>query len=347
MFEKNLKFYRLKKGLSMKELADRSGLTSMAISNYENGKRMPDMDVLKRLAAELDVRVSDFLAVRNEKLVFQHGEFRKSSTMPQKEQDYIRESVEEHFSRFYTAVELLGGEVLPEVPECHQLVITGDAEADAQALRRSLKLAESGPAGNLVEILENRGFLVIDCRIESHKFSGMNGTVNGRPYVVYNSSMSPERNRSTIAHELAHLLFQWPDHLAETEAEQYATAVSGAFLLPAEDAVRELGIHRKQITSDMQIISREYGISMFLLTKRARITGIINESAEKAFYMKASSMGWRKNEPSRIQPEMPGLFQQLVYRAVGEEEISIQKGAELLKLPYEQVRDACYFNGEQ
>ena len=347
MFEKNLKFYRLKKGLSMKELADRSGLTSMAISNYESGKRMPDMDVLKRLATELDVRVSDFLAVRNEKLVFFHGEFRKISSMPQKEQEYIRESVEEHFSRFYTAVELLGGEVLPEEPKCHQLTISGDAEKDAQAMRRFLKLAETGPVGNLVEILENKGFLVLDCRIGNHKFSGMNGTVNGRPYVVYNSSMSTERNRSTIAHELAHLLFQWPDSMPEDEAEHYAAAVSGAFLMPADDAVRKLGIRRKQITADMQMICREYGISMYLLTKRARITGIINESAEKEFYMKAGAMGWRKNEPSRILPEEPLLFQQLVYRAVGEEEISIQKGAELLKLPYGQVRDACCFNGEQ
>ena len=39
MFEKNLKYYRLKKNMSMKDLAEACGVTSMAISNYESGKR--------------------------------------------------------------------------------------------------------------------------------------------------------------------------------------------------------------------------------------------------------------------------------------------------------------------
>ena len=117
MFSKNLRYYRLKNSMTKKELAEKSNLTSMAITNYENGTRNPSMDILKKLASVLNVRVSDFLAVRNNNLVFAHGEFRKASTLPVAKQDYVRESVEEYFSRFYTAVELLGGEVLPEAPE--------------------------------------------------------------------------------------------------------------------------------------------------------------------------------------------------------------------------------------
>lgn len=344
MFSKNLRYYRLKNSMTKKELADKCGLTPMAVTNYENGSRTPSMDILKKLALVLHVRVSDFLAVRNDKLVFSHGEFRKASTLPAAKQDYVRESVEEYFGRFYTAVEVLGGEVLPEAPECHALSMTGDVEEDARAMRLHLGIAEEGPVNGLITILENKGILVYVCDIGSNKFSGMNGFVNDRPYIVVNGSMSPERNRSTIAHELAHLVFAWPDGMGEKETEDRATAIAGAFLFPKKDAVRELGIRRNSVTKDMSLVCCEYGISMFLLVKRAQIAGIISKEAAQRFYVKASSLGWRTSEPSRIEMEKPNLFDQLVFRAVSESEISIQRGAELLKIPYNEVVSHCCFD---
>lgn len=346
MFSKNLRYYRLKNSLSKAELAKQSGLTPMAITNYENGTRKPNMDILKKLATVLGVHISDFLAVRNESIVFSHGEFRKVSNLPKAKQDYVREVVEEHFSRFYTVVELLGGEVLPPPPECHVLPMSGDIEADARAMRCHLGIAEEGPILNLITILENKGILMYSCDIGSSKFSGMNGLVNDRPYIAVNGAMSSERNRSTIAHELAHLLFDWPDYMDEKDIEDTATAISGAFLFPHADAIRELGLHRRNVTKDMTLVCREYGISMFLLVKRAEMIQIITKDAARKFYIKASSLGWRTNEPSRIAPEKPELFEQLVFRAVNEGEISIQRGAELLHMPYKEVVTHCCFNEE-
>lgn len=343
MFSRNLRYYRLKNSMTKKMLAEKSKLTSMAITNYENGSRMPSMDILKRLANALGVRVSDFLAVRNANLLFDHGEFRKTATLPVAKQEYVRESIEEYFSRFYTVVELLGGEVLPEAPECHVVQMNRDLEADAQAMRAHLGIAEEGPVNDLIAVLENKGVLVSVCDVESSKFSGMNGFVNGRPYIVVNGNMSPERNRSTIAHELAHLVFEWPDDMDEKTVEETATAIAGAFLFPKADAIRELGIHRNKITNDMTLVCREYGISMFLLVKRAQMAKIISSETAKNFYVLASSLGWRTHEPVRIEKEKPMLFEQLVFRAVSEGEVSIQRGAELLKMPYDMVLSRCQF----
>lgn len=44
----------------------------------------------------------------------------------------------------------------------------------------------------------------------------------------------------------------------------------------------------------------------------------------------------------RIAKEEPTLFLQLVLRAVNENEITVQKGAELLKQPYTVVADQCF-----
>ena len=86
MFSKNLKFYRLRKQMSKKELAEKAHVSPMAITNYEKGDRKPSMEILQALADALEVRVSDFLAIRNENICFIHGEFRKNYTILLKKQ---------------------------------------------------------------------------------------------------------------------------------------------------------------------------------------------------------------------------------------------------------------------
>lgn len=343
MFSKNLKYFRLSKAYTKKELAAKVNVSSMAITNYENGTRKPNMDILKKMALALDVKVSDFLTVRNENLNFTHGEFRKNAALSIGQQEYIKEAVEEYFNRFLSVVEILGGDVLPKAPECHVLPIQNNVELNAQLLRKHLNLASDGPIDNLIEVLENKGILVYVCEIENDQFSGMNGFVNQIPYIVLNSNMTAERKRSTIAHELAHLMFAWPDDLTDKAIEKTATSISGAFLFPEKDALRELGIHRTTISKDMVLVAKEYGISMMLLVKRAFLSNIISENVEKSFYIKASHIGWRIDEPSRIADEFPTLFDQLVYRAINEKEISMQRGAELLKTPYNEIVDRCCF----
>jgi Zn-dependent peptidase ImmA (M78 family)/transcriptional regulator with XRE-family HTH domain len=346
LFSNNLKYYRLKNALSKKELADRVNVTSMTITNYENGDRKPSMDVLKKMSQVLGIRVSDFLAVRNKNIVFCHGEFRKNSTLSIAQQDYVCESVEEYLNRFMTIVEILGGEVLPEAPETHAIILSGDDEQDAFSLRKHLGLALEGPIVDLIGTLENKGILVLESDINNQKFSGMNGLVNDRPYIVFNPTMTCERNRSTIAHELAHLIFIWPAEMESADIEKRATAISGAFLFPKNDAVRELGLRRRAVSADMQLTATEYGISMLMLAKRAEICEIITSTAAKTFFVAASTAGWRSKEPSRIDTEKPQLFEQLVYRAINEGDISKQRGAELLKIPYDEVVKHCCFNEE-
>ncbi len=344
MFSKNLKYYRLKAGLTKKALAEMSGLTPMSITHYEAGERKPGMDSLLSLTEVLGVSLADLLRRRNASLSFRHGDFRKSASMGLSAQELIYESVEEYFGRFYDTLECLGGDVLPAAPECGSLSVTHNAEADAIAMRRHLGIESVGPVPDLVGVLENRGILFMALEGADERFSGINGFVDGRPYIVVNASMSPERNRSTIAHELAHLVFDWRGIEGKAQ-EDHATAVSGAFLLPTVDAIRELGLRRRGVTRDMEMVAREYGVSMMLLAKRANLSCIISDSAYRSFCIAASKMGWRKEEPSRIEPERSELFEQLVYRAVCEDDMSIQRGAELLRRSFDEVAHECELCG--
>lgn len=342
MFDKNLKYYRLQKNMTKKDLADALGLTPMAITNYESGKRRPDINQINKMAEALGIHVVDFLAARNTNLKFKHCEFRKNSKLTKGQQEYVRESVEEYFSRFFDAVECLGGNPLPEPTNCHCLARTGDYEEDAIQLRKYLGLPEIGPIDELVGLLENKGILVLELDIDSEQFSGMNGFVDEYSYVVINKNMTPERKRTTIIHELAHLFFIWDGGDEDASDEKEATSIAGAFLITKKDLFRELGQRRTRLTKDLILVCEEYGISMYLLVTRANQVGIMSSSLCTDFFIKANKANWRKNEPRRVKnPEEPLLFKQLVFRAINEEGISVQRGAELLKLSCADVEQYC------
>jgi len=344
MFKKNLEYYRLRKHLSKKELADACGISAMAITNYEKGDRLPSSSIMKNLAKALDIKVLDLLSSRGGKVIFSKAEYRKSSSLNKNDEKLIWSSVSDYFERFYSIVDILGENVLPSFLDTHTLPLSNDDEENSSALREYLQMPRLGPIKNLVESLENNGILVYFCDVDNDGFLGLNGFANQRPFIVANKNMSDERNRSTIAHELAHLFFDWensPYH-EEKEIERKATAIAGAFLFPKSDAQRELGLKRRYVSMDMSSVCKEYGISMYLLVKRAELLGIIGSASSKKFYIWANAHGWKKNEPSWFDyKEESSLFEQFVKRAIAEEEISYQKGSELLRMPIKELMEQC------
>ena len=56
-----IKHKRIEKGLTQSELANLLNVTDKAISNYENGRRIPDVSILKELSNILDVSINEIL----------------------------------------------------------------------------------------------------------------------------------------------------------------------------------------------------------------------------------------------------------------------------------------------
>ena len=341
MFSKKLGYYRLLRGLTKAELARRAGLSAMLVSYYEAGKRNPTMETLKKLAEVLGIRVLDFLGQAAGSPSYAHGDFRKKSHLKERGKELVRASVEEYFDRFFTVVEILGGNVLPSFPPCSVLdPDPDDDEKNAKLLRGHLGLPHVGPIPNLVEYLENNGILYCEIEAEENKFFGINGSVNGRPYIAVNKASTAENKRTTILHELTHLMFKWPHDWDEKKVEYKVGQISYAAIFPREDALRELGSKRTSITTDMRLTCQEYGISIQLLVQRAFACGIISQSVCKGFFIRLNKLGQR-NIGNFIPKEVPTLFPQLVYRAVSLGEISLSKAAELLHTSYSEVVRHC------
>ena len=61
MLGSNIKYYRLKNNLSLRELASKINVTPMALSNYENNKRRPNNLIINSIVKELQIELSNLL----------------------------------------------------------------------------------------------------------------------------------------------------------------------------------------------------------------------------------------------------------------------------------------------
>ncbi len=74
-FARRLRSLRKASGLTRAELADRCGIVSRTIINYENGTRIPNADVAARMAATFGLTVEDLLGMED----FEHEQVKSQS----------------------------------------------------------------------------------------------------------------------------------------------------------------------------------------------------------------------------------------------------------------------------
>lgn len=164
-------------------------------------------------------------------------------------------------------------------------------------------------------------------------FDGLQTFVNKIiPVVAYNERKAnkPDRIRFTLLHELAHLLLNL-EECNERQKETLCHQFAGAMLLPEATIKAELGNHRNKLsTLELGNIKKQYGISMQAIVMRAKVCGIINDNYTKQFFFLIRQQNWKVDEPVEYQGiEESNRFEQLLFRALIEDQISMSKAASL------------------
>ena len=140
IFPQNLAFYRAKKGLTQRQLADLAGLSWSQISRYESGAVKPRLSALMRLA--------DALGISTDKLA---NEAREMVTVPFCEHDgtpIVEGGVsvdKESFDRFVELADSLDispGELLELTVLSMTAAMNGEAMPSLEDLARRLKAGE-------------------------------------------------------------------------------------------------------------------------------------------------------------------------------------------------------------
>ncbi len=317
-------------GLTVKALAEKMGnaVTAQAISKYEKNKCKPTSETLIALSKALGVRTEYFFRPLRVNLGEIH--FRKHSRLPARTLNKIEARSRDFVERYLSLEDMFPKDRFPgfKNPLKSKHVATPEqAENRATELRRKWELGLN-PIPVMTELLEDRGIKVI--LIESEDgFDGLFAMAGQHhPIVVIGKGWDGDRQRMTLAHELGHLVLE-PEGEPKKQ-ERLIMRFAGAFLVPQETALKELGEHRRTLTwPELIPLKRIYGMSIKAWILRARDLGIISESRYVSLLKFYNKKGWGRGEPEQLPSEEPTRFKRLLYQALAEGLLTESKAAEL------------------
>lgn len=327
-------------GLSLRDLGEQIALSHAAVKKYEDNVVTPSSDVLIKLAKALHVKVEYFF--RPERFTLENIHYRKHADIPKRQLEEITAIILDQVERrvelenlFPTApVQSFSIKNLPKV-----INHIDEIEKLADHVRQQWELGFN-PIPDLIDIFEEKGIKVFKINNTQYpKIDGLYAKVNEIPVVVVGDQHPGDRQRFTLAHELAHLLLD--DCLGNgLDVEHCCNRFAGAFLLPRQSLINILGEHRKSIEPrELGLLKQEFGVSMTCILHRAEEAEIISNKIYRQLRAEFNERGWSKREPGEQCPqEVTHIFEQMIFHALAEEYIGESKAAELMNISLESLR---------
>ena len=337
IFGNRLRTARKMAGLSMNDLVKKMGriVTKQAISKYEAGKMKPASKILIQLASALDVKPEYFF--RNTKIEISKIHFRKRANLPAKIKESLKEKTIDFLERYIELENILGIQKKFKNPVKNSVINDiRDVEKASLEVRDKWKIGLS-PITNLLELLEENGIKIFEVN-NIDDFDGLSASLKNIHVIVINNSLPTDRIRFTAAHELAHILCEFPK---ESQKEKLCHAFAGAFLLPKASLEKELMRKREHISLwELEEIKQIYGISIQAIVKRAQVLGIVSDFYFRNFQAMLNQKGWKKEEYVEYKGrEAAKRFKQLLHYAISEEIITLSRGAELANIRLSELKD--------
>lgn len=335
LFAERFKSARLMNGFSLQDLSDnlKNKISKQALHKYEKGDVVPDSEMLGLLCDVLGVRPDYFF--RDNQVKLGEIEFRKLKKLPVKEEQRIIEHAIDYLSRYIELEKLLNIDTQFNNPlkNWDPISTFSEIENAASEVRKAWKMG-SDAISNVIELLEDQHVKVIYINA-GDAYDGMQTWVldYNVPVIAINESnvKKEDRKRFTAMHELGHLLLPMPDKLTEKEKEKICHQFAAAMLFPADALRNELGKHRNKIhVQELGALKKQYGISMQAIIMRAKDLDIISDAYCRQLFVFFKQMNWRIEEPVDYDgKESSNRFDQLIFRALAEEVISVSKAASL------------------
>lgn len=318
---------RARKGanVSLRDLAERVDLSAMMISKYERDKSVPNSEMLLRFAKELGTKIDYFF--RPESLSVELQAYRKHTSLGKKKIEAIKVRVQDWLERYLDVEDFFPQEKIQINLPSYKAETLDDVEDAAKALREVWDLGMD-PIENLIQLLEDKG-IKVGLVSGYDDFDACTFTYDDHFVIASKSEISGDRQRFNIAHELGHLVL---DCQGEIDEEKAANRFAGAFLVPAEKAIFELGMYRKDLDlHELYLLKHKYGLSMQAWVYRAKDLNIISQNTASRLFKNFRANYLHREEPGDPYPsEKPLRMEKLIYRALAEDLITRSKAQALL-----------------
>ena len=292
---------RRSRQLSQLRLAEFSGVKNASISKYEAGVLPITENALDRLAATLDYPRTFF--TRSTHLAgLGGGAFwhRKQQQMPVKTLYRAHAIAEIRRLEVMTMMEILGTE-FPAIPEYPVEMFDDDPAKIARSVRNKMNVPP-GPIFSLINVLEQRGCVVIAHDFKSRQIDGFSQNTGVGPCFIHiNADLPSDRARWTLAHELGHAVMHMDTIIEPKLAEAQADLFAAEFLTPAHEIRHMLdGLTFPKLAG----LKRKWKVSMQALIMRAFQLGSISARQRATMFKRLSAAGYRTREPETLDPPM-------------------------------------------
>jgi Zn-dependent peptidase ImmA (M78 family)/DNA-binding XRE family transcriptional regulator len=372
----NLQKLRHAQGLSQDKLALAAGISRIAYLNIERRQSEPRADTLRALAKALGVRMPDLLV---EAPVLKRVRFRSLKRLKRREQVLVEVGQKlRDFSELETLLHAPSPKDIDALRAVAAGVRKKGIPAVAAAMRAHFGLGAHEPVHDICGLLERQGIKVLSVNIATDAFLGLSvSEEDGGPAVVVNTweRLPVEHWIFSAAHELAHLLlhlqaYQVDEELKDKDQERDADAFASHFLMPEAVFRREWDDTVGMPLFDRVLkVKRVFRVSWRTVLFRLS-EGMADPNQRKVLwihfanaYKKINSKVLLKmDEPEGVSmdayrdlsdlhkagPEPAGMdrhdFQgerlwRLVHQAIKGGDITLARGAEILGIKLNEMRD--------
>ena len=261
--------------------------------------------------------------------------FREGERLSAKNESALKYRIADHLRKVLELESILG------LPAPFRNPIAGrragsseEVESAAHEVRESWELG-SAPIVNLLGLLEDKGIKVCETRgIEG--FEGLSGQFGPVPFVAVGMENPPDRVRFTAAHELGHVLCDFP---SGENPESECHAFGAAFLLPRTALEKVFRPTRRKVTmGDLGEIKETYGVSLQAIMYRAHALGYISDRQLRSFRETLKARGWLVEEPvAYAGKERATRFRRLLHYAVAADILDVARAAEMAGVTVEEL----------
>lgn len=370
----NLVRLRRDRRKTQEEVAVAAGLSRGAFRNIEKGRAVPKVESLRAIAGALEVPLRELVTPVPR---LQRVRFRSLKRLKCRDQvlvdvgRWLRD-----FNELESELEERAPHDLGSLWDEVAALRVGGVEGVAAAARHHFGLADREPVYDICGLLESRGVKVHAVQVANDAFLGLSiAQEDGGPAVVVNTwdRLAVEHWIYSAVHELGHLLlhigaYDVGEEEEEADQEREAEVFASHFLMPEEVFWREW-----HDTAGLAFLDRVLKVKrVFRVSWRTvlyRVSEQVPKKDRRALWMRMNVEYKRRygrsllklTEPNGVgervfrTPIIAGAgaepasldqhdFQddrlaRLVRRAVEQEVITLGRGAEILDLPLEQMRE--------
>lgn len=310
----------------MTSLADLLGVSTNAVSQYENNLCKPRHEVVLQMAKKLRLKEGFFFRPLPDRVpnpIFwrsRHAATKASRIVAQRKFGWIKTITDEYVKTYLDLPAL----VVPTqkelgIPSDPKRLTDGAIERAAQLCREFWGLGTM-PIQDMTVLLENSGLLLTCGELGSEKLDAFsNISEHDQSFHVFlGTGGSAVRSRFDAAHELGHLILHSHlsgKYLEDTEKtkkhsliERQAFRFASAFLMPADSFGADVWM---TALDPLLSLKERWRVSVKAMIKRCDDLGMIDESHARRLWI-SYNRRWKKLEP--LDDEIPFETPQLMKR---------------------------------